>query len=395
MIVFGKGPRVEAPPAPTEVNLLGIESTIDPEYTDLGAAIKLALATFPEDTARRLVVLSDGNENRGNAVEQALAAKALGVQIDVLPIEYFYDREVLVEKVSLPPDVKKGETVNINVVIRASEPTRGTLQIFQKARELPVPGRRQREADPRRARARDQRPHAQAADHRAELLHLHRRVRPRPVERRPPRHQQRRRGVHPRAGDRPGPADRGDARRARRAGPAPCGRRGSRSRPWSPPGSSGGGSVGGDALPTDLAQLQPFDTVILGNVPKDSFTEAQQKLLEANVHDMGAGLVMLGGPDSFGAGGWMNSPVEKALPVDMQIKALKVQGKSAMVLIMHASEIPEGNFWQKEVAKEAIKTLSSYDYAGMLHWEGPGGLALHRSGRSARGGTSCSAPSTG
>jgi hypothetical protein len=66
----------------------------------------------------------------------------------------------------------------------------------------------------------------------------------------------------------------------------------------------------------------------------------------------------------------MNSPVEKALPVDMQIKALKVQGKSATVLIMHASEIPEGNFWQKEVAKESIKTLSGYDYAGMLHWEG-------------------------
>ncbi|MBV8675651.1 MAG: VWA domain-containing protein, partial [Planctomycetaceae bacterium] len=46
VIVFGKGPSVEAPPAPTELNLLGIESTIDPEYTDLGAALKLALATF-------------------------------------------------------------------------------------------------------------------------------------------------------------------------------------------------------------------------------------------------------------------------------------------------------------------------------------------------------------
>ncbi len=128
-IVFGKSPSVEAPPAPTEVNLaMGIESTLDGEYTDLGGAIKLALATFPEDTARRIVVISDGNENRGNALEQALAAQKLGVQIDVLPVDYFYDKEVLVEKVSLPPDVKKGETVNINVVVRASEPTSGTLQ---------------------------------------------------------------------------------------------------------------------------------------------------------------------------------------------------------------------------------------------------------------------------
>src|SRR5947209_12665762 len=142
VVIFGRTPSVETPPAPTELNLLGIESQVDPEYTDLGAAIKLALATFPEDTARRIVVLSDGNENRGAAVEQALAAKNLGVQIDVLPLEYHYDREVLVEKVSIPPDVKKGETVNINVVIRASEPTRGTLQVFQKADNYraPAPG---------------------------------------------------------------------------------------------------------------------------------------------------------------------------------------------------------------------------------------------------------------
>src|SRR4029453_7435806 len=96
---------------------------------------------------------SDGNENRGNAVEQALAAKALGVQVDVLPIEYFYDREVLVEKVSLPPDVKKGERVNINVVIRASEPTRGTLQIFQKSDNATAPApvnERPEPAEPRR-----------------------------------------------------------------------------------------------------------------------------------------------------------------------------------------------------------------------------------------------------
>ena len=90
-------------------------------------------------------MISDGNENRGNLLEQALAAKALGVQVNVLPIEYFYDREVLVEKVSIPPDVKKGETVNIDVVIRASEPTRGTLQIFQKSdgRRVPAAGNEQ------------------------------------------------------------------------------------------------------------------------------------------------------------------------------------------------------------------------------------------------------------
>ncbi len=139
VVVFGREPRVEVPPAPSRLNLLGIETTIDPENTDVGAAVKLALASFPEDTARRIVLLSDGNENHGNLFEQGITAKSLGVQVDVLPLEYFYDREVLVEKVSIPPDVKKGETVNINVVLRASEPTRGTLQVFQKADNYRAP----------------------------------------------------------------------------------------------------------------------------------------------------------------------------------------------------------------------------------------------------------------
>src|SRR5262249_54946024 len=134
------------------------------------------------------------------------------------------------------------------------------------------------------------------------------------------------------------------------------------------PDVSGTGSVDGDPLPTDLAQLQPYDTVILANVPKDAFTESQHQLLESHVHDMGGGLIMLGGRDSFGAGGWMNTPVEKALPVDMQIKALKVQGLGAMAMIMHATEIPEGNYWQKVIAKAAINSLSNYDHVGILHF---------------------------
>src|SRR5262249_40386973 len=111
-------------------------------------------------------------------------------------------------------------------------------------------------------------------------------------------------------------------------------------------------------------------SVILANVPKEAFTESQHQLLAANCHDMGGGLLMIGGPDSFGAGGWVDTPREKAPPGGMQIKALKDQGSRAMVLIMHASEIAEGNYWQKVVAKAAISSLSSYDYAGLLHWEG-------------------------
>ena len=369
VIVFGKGPRVEVPPAPSELNLLGIESTIDPENTDLGAALKLALAAFPEDTARRVVVISDGNENRGNLLEQARAATSLGVQVDVLPIEYRYDHEVLVEKVKIPPDVKKGERVNIDVVIRASEPTTGTLQIFQKTEnyrtaaagnEKPEPVELQRGINvfTRKQIVTDTNfytftaefiPDKGSGDKRSinnvaeGFTHARGEAQVLLIE-----------------GSRGEHAELVKALEKKKIVV----------KSLLAPRIDGSGGVGGDPLPTDLAQLQPYDAVILANVPKEAFTEAQHQLLASNCHDMGAGLIMLGGRDSFGAGGWMNTPVEKALPVDMQIKALKVQGIGAMVLVMHASEIAEGNYWQKVVAKAAINALSSYDYAGMLHWEG-------------------------
>jgi hypothetical protein len=78
---------------------------------------------------------------------------------------------------------------------------------------------------------------------------------------------------------------------------------------------------------------------------------------------------MLGGPNSFGAGGWTNTELETAMPVDFQIKSAKVVPKGALALIMHASELANGNYWQKVISREAIKTLGNQDYCGLLHYD--------------------------
>ena len=74
VVVFGRDAAVEIPPFDDNVQLeQTIESVVDPEYTNLAAAMKLAQALFPEDAAKRIVLMSDGNQNLGNAVEQAQA----------------------------------------------------------------------------------------------------------------------------------------------------------------------------------------------------------------------------------------------------------------------------------------------------------------------------------
>ncbi|HZT80016.1 MAG TPA: VWA domain-containing protein, partial [Gemmataceae bacterium] len=128
-----------------------------------------------------------------------------------------------------------------------------------------------------------------------------------------------------------------------------------------------------EKLPKDKDRLavilSNYDCVILANVPADQVSETQQELIRSNTHDQGCGLVMIGGPDSFGAGGWQKTPVEKALPVDCDIKSLKVTGKGGLVLIMHASEMADGNFWQKKIAKLAVEKLAPRDELGVIHFD--------------------------
>ena len=133
LIVFGRRPRLELPPSDAPLFNFQFKdaSTIDGNYTDIAAAIKLALASFPEGTGKRIVLISDGNENLGNAEEQARIAKLNGVQIDVVPLAAGYrnENEVLVQSVEAPPKTEQGSRLPIRVLVRSYQsPTRSSAR---------------------------------------------------------------------------------------------------------------------------------------------------------------------------------------------------------------------------------------------------------------------------
>jgi uncharacterized membrane protein len=126
-------------------------------------------------------------------------------------------------------------------------------------------------------------------------------------------------------------------------------------------------------LPLNRADLTVFlsnyDCVVLADVPAEMIRE-QQEVIRSNTYDQGCGLVVIGGPDSYGAGGYHKTPIEMALPVDCEIKAMKAAGKGGLILIMHASEMADGNKWQKDIAKLAIERLNAVDMVGVLQYGG-------------------------
>ena len=138
-ILFGKRPKLALPPASVRDRFDvddRMAGPIDGQYTDIAAALKLALASFPEGTGKRVVLVSDGNENVGNAVDQAALAKQNGVQIDVVAVApgYKNENEVLVHSVEAPPVTTTGTQLPLRVLLRNTSSTRvvrGVLELLR------------------------------------------------------------------------------------------------------------------------------------------------------------------------------------------------------------------------------------------------------------------------
>ncbi|HEY2762354.1 MAG TPA: VWA domain-containing protein, partial [Pirellulales bacterium] len=89
VIVFAKDAAVEYPPVDENIVLADkLETSLDATHTNLESALKLAAATLPADSASRVVLVTDGNENLGDAYAQAQQLTEKGIGIDVVPLRY-------------------------------------------------------------------------------------------------------------------------------------------------------------------------------------------------------------------------------------------------------------------------------------------------------------------
>ncbi|MBI4864216.1 MAG: VWA domain-containing protein [Candidatus Riflebacteria bacterium] len=88
-------------------------------------------------------------------------------------------------------------------------------------------------------------------------------------------------------------------------------------------------------FPTRMDALTGYSSVVFDNVEAREFPAGSLPLLERAVKDYGGGFVMTGGRSSFAAGGFVGTPVEKVLPVEMPTKSYTVS--SSVVLLLDCS----------------------------------------------------------
>jgi uncharacterized membrane protein/Mg-chelatase subunit ChlD len=353
VVIAGDEASIELDVRPA-MELGEVKSFVGGEQTDLAASIRLAMAAFPQGCQKRIVLYSDGNETRGSAVEEAKLAQAAGIEVDVMPLHIGGDQEVRILDVSVPNRVNADEPFQLKVVVRADQDCEGTLRVYERV------GGGQRLLKPQNVTL-------QKGDN-AFLLNQ----------------QLDAPGFYEYEASIESTADTVMANNEGRAFTVIQGEPTVLYVDSDPAHSTflepalrskGVKVVRADLgnIPGTLAQFQNYDAVILSDVSATDLSSEQMRAIESMVRDLGIGLVMIGGPRSYGAGGFLDTPVEKALPVSMDLKQRKVLPRGALVLIMHTCEIPDGNAWARDIGLASLNVLASQDLMGTLGYMYPNG----------------------
>ena len=338
--------------------------------TDLASGIQLALATNPTDAAARIMLLSDGLETSGSLLQAAEAARAAGVPIDVMPLRYRYDNEVIVDRVVTPGTAREGETLNIRVVLTATQPATGRLTIMENGvpldldpdsastgvpisleagtnvLQVPVPVYGRGAHEYRAVFEADRAASGLLIDQIVEnntgtsvtFVSGEGRV------------------LILRTINHEGIDESADLVRALQEAGIRC------------------DVASPDRIDLTLTGLNNYDAVVMVNQDAYPYSYEAQDVLRQYVHDTGGGLVMVGGDKSFGAGGWIGSPLEDALPIRLDPPQKRQMPRGALALVIHSVEIPQGAYWGKKICEAAVGALSRLDYVGIVEFGWQGGV---------------------
>ena len=289
---------------PGALRLSEIAPGLRPARTDISAALGRAAAVLPQGTARLLVLISDGRENSRGRSAEATASRlgASGVKVITLPAPDPGPGDLFVQDIDLPGRVSAGRPFSVTVTVAGTSP--GTAQVV--LRRTPggdVVSRREvdlRWGESARVVFRDRAKGRGFVTYAAEVL----------------------------SAEDPAPANNAASAGLWVEGPSkvllvrPAG--GAASAAAALLGSRAGASF--EVVENAIARWAPspsdlegFSVVVLENAGENLLGEAAQKRLVSFVVGRGGGLLVLGGPRAFGAGGLTDeSPLAAVLPVSLE-----------------------------------------------------------------------------
>ncbi|MFZ5817783.1 MAG: glutamine amidotransferase, partial [Bacillota bacterium] len=309
-----------------------------PDHTDLERGLRLGAALLPGGYRRRIVLLSDGRENVGNAMAEVQRLRQRGFTVDVVNMAPEPGPEALIKSIEAPGALRQGERLDLNITITASAATNAQLRIYQERSLLET---RPLSLQPGDQQVRVTMENLPSGYHRlwatleaeadtltqnnesAVLVNVQGAPSILVVE------------GFPGAGT--------NIRRAL---------------------ESTGMAVDlrtPDALPTQGPQFARYASIVMVDVPAPFLRSTSLEAISSYVKQTGHGLVVIGGENSYAMGGYAGTKLEELLPVTMDVPQRKEQPPVAVALIIENFESQQKVNISKEAGKALIDMLTPRD----------------------------------
>jgi Ca-activated chloride channel homolog len=314
LLSFGRTAQWEWLPHPGIVTA-ELSSRLDRDETDIQAALQAAVAQVGEGREGKILLISDGNENHGEVSRVIPLLRAQGVEVWTLPVSLARGRnEVYLSDLTVPRQVDSAEGFEIRGAVESAREAPARIRllrdgVLQAEREVQLrPGSNQvsfRDTLTERGN------HAYEllVDSPDDTLAENNLLRGVVTVKGPPR-------VLLLSAEKS--SQRAIARVLEVQGYAVV-------------------QAAPDSQSLSLSELSAYDLLVLDNVPAFQLSHAKMETIEKYVRDLGGGLLVIGGSQSYGAGGYFRTPLERVLPVDMRPPARLEMPHVALLFVLDKS----------------------------------------------------------
>lgn len=355
IVVFGGDAKVEQFVSDKKA-FTDVQSKVIATATNLQQAVQTGMALFPDDSAKRLVLLTDGAENEGNLADLAVSFSGSDIEFKAVKYDSSVEKEVYVSAVDLPEKISKGDQFQVNVEVVATEPTNATVFLYsgrtlkgQKEVSLQK-GSNQLvfsdqgvedglksyrvvvEAEKDTVSVNNTYSAFTMVEAQSNLLVVE--------------------------GEK-------DGSKAFTRLLDAC--------------NYSYEVVSPSGVPVKITDLMNYQSVIFVDVYADDLRKGFQDTLETYVKDYAGGFVAIGGPNSYALGNYRNTPIETVLPVKMDLEGEKKVPKIAMTMVidhsgsMSSASTAQGGISCMELAKQAatnaLDSLREIDEVGVIAFD--------------------------
>ncbi|CAN5285732.1 VWA domain-containing protein [soil metagenome] len=332
--------------------------------TDTQGAMQLAYGLFPQGFVPHMVVISDGNQTEGDIAVEAYRAKQLGVKVSWKNFEADATAEVRVVGVTTPDEIKVGQPYDVTAEVWSTEKQTVTLALQQDEFPNGLEGSKTVElregknlvkfkSEAKRAGYTTYKLRLSQVAHDTEKQN-NEAVMTAPVKGKPS-------VLYVEGGVLREPGSASYLKKALETENIDVEVR----------GPSG--------IPSNPKELEKYDLVLVSDVPAHLMGAGQMQALDTYVKVMGGGLIMAGGEDSFGSGGYERTMIENMMPVRFDSEKMKEQPDIALALVIDRSGSMQGAKLEaaKESARVTTEVLSPNDFITVVAFDSEAMVLVH------------------